>query len=223
MTPTFSVLVPTIGRSSLEATVRSYLAQERIWGDELHVLIDTHGRAISGTCRSMIARQAPTWPDGVYVDEYDAGERETWLGVAQMNRRWRSGRVTGSHVLILGDDDCYTPAAFATLRSICGAEPDRPVLFQFVAPWREVLWDRPRLRKSRISGCCIAVPRAWMVEHPTGHYVEHDYDWIVGIVDRARAAGHEPIWLAEVFVVARPAADTAARWPTAGAALEVAR
>jgi hypothetical protein len=205
MMPTFSVLVGSIGRPSLAQLLDSIARQDRVPGDQVIIAFD----AFEQSADDLAARQALVAGYGVGFQSttYDAGYH--WLGVEQINHALRTVPLTGSHVFTLGDDDIFVDGAYARLRPICAAEPARPVLYRFLTPpttpdgqpWRMVLWDEPQLRRSHISGCCIAAPVGAVGQMSTRRYVEHDYDWIVDIV---RRAGQPIRWLDDVLVIARP-------------------
>lgn len=198
MTPTFTVLIGSIGRLSLRHTLDSIARQARVPGDQALVAFDSFEQGD----QDLEARHAlvASYGDGFASVEYDAGYH--WFGIEPINHAIRTRRATfGSHVFTLGDDDVFVDDAYATLRPLCAAAPLRPILYRFLAPWREVLWDVPQMQRSRISGCCIAAPGPFVDEFPTRQYVEHDYDWMVSILS---AAAIDPLWLDRVLVIARP-------------------
>jgi len=206
----FAVIVGSDGRECLPDLVRSFLRQDRVPDDRLVIVLDAFEKTDVQLqrARQLVREARREFPDGresVAVLQYDSGYH--WLGVEQINWAIREmlPQMPCSHVFTLGDDDVYRKRAFAILRPLCAQEPTRPILFQFMAPWRVVLWDQPRMLISHISGCCIAAPKAFVPEMPTRQYVEHDYDWMVEILQRS---GVEPLWLPKVLVIARPDAST---------------
>lgn len=193
-TPSLSIVIGTIGRPSLEWTLDSIAAQGLQGGDEVIVVRDSfEARDDKLHVRERVER----YGDRFHYFEHDAGEH--YFGIAQTNHGF--GKVRGDFVCSLGDDDIYSAGAFETLRPVLAEDRDRAVLFQFLAPWRQVLWDRPRMRRSRISGQCIAAPRAALVPMGTAHYVEVDFDWMQEILTRT---GRAPAWLRELLVITRP-------------------
>lgn len=200
MRPTFTVIMGTLGRPTLRQTLDSFARQARVDGDQIIVAIDSFEQGDRPDVQALVR----SYGDGFLVCAHDAG-LHCW-GTAQINHAFTTLPVTGSHVLTLGDDDVYVDGAFSRLRSICGVDPLRPVLARFVAPWRELLWDVPIFQRSRISGCCIAAPRAFVGLHPVLNpagqpYPEHDFDWMTDILVKAE---RPPLWLDEVIVIARP-------------------
>jgi hypothetical protein len=232
MTPTFTILIGSKGRPSLRATLESIVSQALV-GDQVYVgfdglQVDLAQMALwalaedapwlknvvrfyrhVGTNRDDVTKIIPTkWSRTRAPIRIPPGAPYSWLGVEQINYAIRSLPITGSHVFTLGDDDVFVPGAFTHLRAIAAEDPLRPLLYRFVAPWREVLWDRPRLQIAKISGCCIAAPREFVDEHPTAIEPTHDYRWLEAIVAKATAAGHPPRWIDYIGVVARPDAST---------------
>ncbi len=204
-TPTFSVLVVCIGRASLRRTLESFLAQELVEGDELHLVINPDEPECDA---SFIARQSTqaqirSYPATIVVHACDQiGYYNKW------NWAMYNVRHNASHVLpMMGDDDIFRKGAFTKLRAACAPDPQRPVLFRFLSPLRFVLWDEPRMQMSRISGHCIAVPIEFFDDMPasTRDYKEADYDWMLNVLTKAKYLGYnDPLWLDEMLIVARP-------------------
>lgn len=203
MTPTFTVLIGSIGRPELRHALDSIHRQARVPGDQVIVSIDSFEQGDRPDVQALVGQ----YGGGFHVCAYDSGYH--FFGVEQINYALRAMPITGSHLVTIGDDDVFVDGAYETLRPICAADPSRPVLYRFLAPWREVLWDRPQMRMGRISGCCIAAPRACVGPMPTQTtwpgttrpYVEHDYHWMVDIVAKAPSP---PVWLDRTLVIARP-------------------
>jgi len=195
---TYAVLIGSKGRDSLRFTLDSFARQDRRPGDRCIVAFDALDKTDLELerLRALVA----SYGDGFLSVAYDSGYH--WLGVEQINYSMRQNlHARSSHVFTLGDDDIFVDDAFATLRPWTDALPLRPILFRFLAPWRAVLWDKPRLKSSHISGCCIAAPTPFVAEMTTEKIVTHDYCWIVDVV---RKSGVDPVWLDELLVVARP-------------------
>jgi len=198
MTPTFTVLIGSLGRPSLKHTLDSIKRQSRVPGDQVIVSID----AFEQGERQEVQDFVHSYGEGFIACAYDAGYHE--FGVEQINYAWRTIPITGSHIFTIGDDDVFVDAAYSTLRPFCAAEPDRPILYRFLTPakiGRCLLWDQPRLQVCRISGCCIAAPRKFVEPMETGHGAIHDFFWIEAIVKKS---GVDPLWLNYVGVIACP-------------------
>ena len=184
MIPTFSVLIGSIGRPVLKHTLDSIARQRRVPGDQVIVAIDSFEQGDRPDVQALVR----SYGDGFEVCAYDSGYH--WLGVEQINYALRTVPITGSHIFTMGDDDVFVDDAYLTLRTLCAAVPDRPILYRFLTPENErggrlVLWDRPELQINHISGCCIAAPVADVAPMTTERIVTHDYFWIEDIVRRS--------------------------------------
>ena len=197
MTPTLTIVVPTIGRPTLETTLQSIARQALIPGDRVIVALDTYQEPPRPDVAELVARF------GFELLEVDGGVH--FMGNPQLNAA--IARCTTDYFCALGDDDIYVDGAFETIRA--KVKPGRALLFQFYAPpylvagdpTRFVLWADRVLRVANISGCCIVAPRAALVPVSDQQRCEVDFDWIVDIVAKT---GHKPIWLNDVLIIARP-------------------
>lgn len=200
MTSTFTVLMGVLGRPTLKAALDSIARQGLIPGDQVLVGIDTYEQGARPDVEALVR----SYGRGFEVCAFDAG-LHCW-GTAQINHAMATFPITGSHVFTIGDDDVFVDGAYDRLRPLCAADPLRPILYRFLAPWRQVLWDEPRMLRSHISGCCIAAPATFVGLHPVLNehgqpYPEHDFDWMQAIL---RKSEREPLWLDDVLVIARP-------------------
>lgn len=217
MRPTFTVLIGSCGRDTLEESLSS-MKHQMIPGDEVIVSFDTRARepewyetqlnrvrkfkaGFIATGYTGIADTPKVFPDG---SKAAVGQPYSWLGVEQINHALRIIPIATSHVFTIGDDDIFVDGAFANIREVCAKYPNRPILYRFIAPNRWLLWDKPRLRPCWISGCCIAAPVQYVGPHPTDIETTHDYRWIEDILHNAKRDGWDPVWMDFVGVVARP-------------------
>src|SRR5690242_11338848 len=128
MTPTFTVLIGSIGRPSLSAALESIATQRLYPDDQVIVGFD----AFEQSPQQLEDRIKLVREFGFNAVAYDAGYH--WLGVEQINHALRTVPITGSHVFTIGDDDIFRPGAYDVLREHCAVDPLRPVLYRFVAP-----------------------------------------------------------------------------------------
>ncbi len=197
MSASLTIIVPTIGRSTLETTLQSIARQELQSGDRVIVALDTYLEPPRPDIAALVARY------GFTLLPIDGGVH--FMGNPQLNAAL--AMVETDYVIALGDDDIYVDGAIARLRP--KLKNGRAVLFQFYAPpylvagnpERFVLWADRTLRVANISGCCIAAPREALVPVSDHQRCEVDFDWIVAIVQKT---GHKPVWMDDVLIIARP-------------------
>ncbi len=194
---TLTIIVPTIGRPTLETTLQSIARQDLRSGDCVIVALDTYQEPPRPDVAALVARY------GFDLLLVDGGVH--FMGNPQLNAALDT--VTTDYVCALGDDDVYVDGAISRLRP--KLKDGRAILFKFYAPRylvfgnpeRFVLWMDRTLRVANISGCCIAAPREAIVPVSDHQRCEVDFDWIVEIVQKT---GHKPIWMDDVLIIARP-------------------
>lgn len=155
--PTFSVVIPTIGRDTLHRTLMS-IASQPVPAEPI-VVADTCGMApqtlaaIRDTCGNWGAR----------LLTLDAGYHDT--GSPQLAHGFKAS--SGQWVLNCGDDDVYLPEAFSTIKwAIDEQDRPRPLLFcvtMHPAPHRGnrvpvELWAERRIEQFNVTGQCFVVP-----------------------------------------------------------------
>ena len=199
--PLLSVIVPTVGRPSLERTVNSLLRQGEWLPWEAILVGDTH----AGTWTPQLGRAADLaarYSEHLRYVEHDGG-CHAW-GHPQRNHGATVAR--GRYLSWLGDDDIYVRWAFETLAQALGGREDAPRvhLFRWIAPWKQLLWHTAGyLEESHIDAECIICPNdpeklgTW-----TNRY-QGDYDFIRETVDRWGGL-ERVIWQPEVIAQAQP-------------------
>ncbi len=230
MNPTIAIVIPTIGRPTLQRTLDSIRGQDLIDGDRVIVALDTFQEPPRPDVRELVEGYGRPFE----LLEHDGGDH--WQGMPQLNRAIAEvafGQVSVGNSSVskvdythnrtdflcdLGDDDSYTIGAIAKIRSALSCHEPADwnkivLLFQFIypGPSRERLWrpGDPTLRVGNISGCCMVVPVDGIILAPPDHEGISDFWWI-----ERNCAGREIIWMDDVCIVARPDAMTEKRWPT---------
>lgn len=178
--PRLSIVLPTVGRPSLERTLASIQVQRLLPGDEVLVVADgEQAMAQEAFHRSGLP--------GVFLSV--PGPNGDW-GHTPRNRAL--GRAQGDYLLFIDDDDIYVPGALTAVREALGLHPGRPHLFRMVRPkYGDVLWRVPRIVQGNVSTQMIVVPN---LPHRCGVWgtrYEGDLDFI-----RSTAA----LWPAEALV-----------------------
>lgn len=168
MTPTFSIVVPTVGRLSLVLALQSLVDQPLASGDEI-LVVGADTPYIVQAAERVGARHLTHAPAG------DFGYSERAFGMAA---------ASASHLAFLDDDDVYLPGAFAAMRAQIAAAPDRPHLFKMIAPWGETLWRQSGVfRCGNFGGAQFVTPN---IPAQLGRYsdrYEADYDFIMSTLE----------------------------------------
>jgi hypothetical protein len=151
--PTISVVIATIGRPSLRATLESIRSQRLIEGDEILVAVDgAFPRAVE------MAREA-----GPPVRWVQTSRRGYWgHGI----RNWvfdhqgldEPTRLHGDLLAAIDDDNVFTPWAFDSVRRAARAKPGCPLLFRVVMMDGTIIWRSAEVAANNVDTCSLVVP-----------------------------------------------------------------
>lgn len=182
---TISVVIPTLGRPSLAATLESCAG-----ADEVIVVLDTS----RGATRESLP---PMPPDSIFT--------EGAFGVTGGH----AGRVhgircaTGTHLAFMDDDDVYAPGAFDAMRD---AACDAPVIFRMDHYTHGVLWWEPVIRFGNVSTQQYLIPNEpaklgnWTPHAPGLPEPGGDYTFIKECSENFGGV----VWRDEIVSVLRP-------------------
>lgn len=201
-TPLLSVIIPTIGRPSLERTLRS-LRQQGSWLSWEAILV---GDTYDGTWAAGLVcaqEQARGDPHLRYV-AHDGGVH-AW---GHPQRNYGATVALGRYLAWLGDDDVSLPGAFDAIgRAIrTYGHEHRVFLFRWIAPWKSVLWhtaghlgDAP----GHIDAECIVCPNDPDRLGTWTHRYQGDFDFITETIGK-HGGLERVIWQPEVIAQAQP-------------------
>lgn len=127
-------IVATLGRSSLQATLRSIEAYP---GDEILVV----GAMTEKPCREV--RFLPHAPGG------DWGHTE---------RNYATGFAHGRYLAHIDDDDVYVPGTRAVMAGAIATTPGRPIIFRMQFPNGITLWENEEIRCGNLGTPCFLIP-----------------------------------------------------------------
>lgn len=191
--PMFTVVIPTLGRETLERTLMSIRSQRIGNLAEILVVLDS----FEADAATMIATMDLCRMNGAIYAEHNAGRHDT--GSPQLELGYR--QATGRWILNCGDDDVYEPFAFMAMqRAIVHDVTTRPLMFRTVlhpAPQRGdqresiVLWQERRIERGRITGQCFLAPN---VPEKLGRWVD-DVTFMAETVEKWGSVG----WRTEVI------------------------
>jgi glycosyltransferase involved in cell wall biosynthesis len=185
--PRLSVIVATLGRDTLRRALQSAADQPLLPGDEVLVVGD--GDHIERVAAEFGFRYIRCAAGG------DFGYSE---------RNYAMPFASGTHLLFLDDDDCYTPGAFDAIRRAIAANPERPLMFRMVAPWGQTLWVDPTVREANHGGAQFVVPNVADRLGTWGTRYEGDFDFCMSTL--AHYPDGSLVWDETVIYVCRPAA-----------------
>lgn len=127
-------IVPTIGRSSLLATLRSI---ETMPGDE--IIVVSNGWRVKD-------------PRVRYVDCEPGGD---W---GHAERNFATPHAKGRYIAHIDDDDVYAPGTRALMADAIMQTPDRPVLFRMRFPNGITLWRDPKIYCGNVGTPMFLIP-----------------------------------------------------------------
>jgi glycosyltransferase involved in cell wall biosynthesis len=178
-----SVIVPTLGRDTLAATLESIVPQ-LAQGDEVIVVADgpqPTAAAIVRTIRSDDVRYFAHGPTHV------KGNSQRNAGIAG---------ATGDYLLFMDDDDVYVAGALDMIRDAARAEAGRSFVFR-MDNYGTILWRARRLSYGDVGTPMFVAPN---VRGAVPSWRDSDYDFACDFVARHGP----PVWREEVVAVVRP-------------------
>ncbi len=179
-----SVVIPTLGRPSLERTLESCAA-----ADEIIVVLDTSRGTTELPCK--LPPNAEFLADRFGVTGGHAG-RVVGIGMA-----------SGTHLAFMDDDDIYLPGAIDLMRS---AACDVPVIFRMDHYTHGHLWRTPTIEFGNVSTQMYLVPNdparlgTWTPHVPGIPEPGGDYTFIKETCEKMGG----PVWRPEVIAKLRP-------------------
>lgn len=177
-----SIIVPTSGRPSLQATLASLVAQplQTTGPDADEVLVVGLAHASVLDYADLGVRYLSTGLG------HDWGCYERTHGIAQ---------ATGTHLAFLDDDDTWRPEARAAIADAMQTTPDKPVLFRMRYPDGRVLWTDQRLRVGNVSTQMILIPNDRQKLGRWTRRREGDFDFLWSM----KWPASEVVWRREVI------------------------
>ncbi len=195
--PWLSVVIPTIGRDTLERTLHSLHKQPESAGVEVLVVADTFG----GYSYPLINARELVEAEGDCWLEHDAGVH----CVGQPQRTAGMTAAAAPWVWFSQDDDIAAVDSLACIEAAIDAQPrPRPIFFRLLAHWRELIWRTPTLALGNIDADCLVFPRHIAQRCQWGLRYEGDFDVACQAFN---FSGGDVGWVDQVVSIARPDED----------------
>ncbi len=131
---TISYILPTIGRESIGATLRSIVLRE---GDEI-IIVGDRFRVSDHRVR--------------YIDCAPGGD------YGHTERNYAQKFAKARYVAHIDDDDTYAPGARDLMADAMGKTPDRPVLFRMRFPNGITLWNDQKIHCGNVGTPMFLLP-----------------------------------------------------------------
>lgn len=209
-------VIATQGRETLLRAIRSVLSQDVRPDDHLIVVVDTHDRAALNwdTLSTVWIDVIKPHRDRLTMDlVYCPSDRATW---SHEQARYGVSLVPEGHwISLLGDDDVYTPGAWAAMRARAEAGPPRPLLFRMDHNAAGIIWKEAGLvggrwvgtvQEGMISEQNLIVPKlpGLMGQWDCTRYAG-DFDWVRSTLELWAEQGIAPEWEETIIQFSRPA------------------
>jgi len=194
MPPWLSVVIPTIGRDSLQMTFDALGAQPECAGVEVLVVADTYG----GNTDELTRARLRTELAGFNWLEHDAG----FHCVGQPQRTHGARQAHAPWIWFGQDDNVPAKDSLALIeQTIDAQEHARPLFFRMRTFWGSEVWHEPMLSIGNIDADCLVFPRAIAKQVEWGLRYEGDYD---AAKHAYQLSDGDVGWIDEVVSVARP-------------------
>jgi glycosyltransferase involved in cell wall biosynthesis len=179
-----SVVVPTIGRTSLKRTLQSIVPQLDL-GDEVVIVGD-------GPCKH---RKGMIESFGVKVRYMELPRKANDWGGTPRNMGMRN--ALGNYIAFMDDDDVFLPGAFKAMHETINHYTGRAFLFKMMRMGK-VIWERPELVIGNVSTQMILMPNRPTTNPVWEGFYEADFKFISDLV--AQQPYYAPImWMDDVI------------------------
>lgn len=198
--PRLSVIVPTIGRPSLDQALASVRSQAG--GDQVELLVVADASGYHPAHLQAIEDTAA---------EYDARYFEHGAGFSAWGhpqRNFAMPQATGAYLAFLDDDDIWTPDAYEQIQRALdmGEASTRLHIFRMRYPDGAVLWARPQVAPGNVGTPMLVVANDPAMLGRWGNRYEGDFDFLTSTLARCEAGRGALQWWARVICLIRPGA-----------------
>jgi hypothetical protein len=187
--PTLSIIIPTLGRPTLTATLASIRTQQLTDGDEVILVQD--GPEEEATRKVFEESGVPGKYFGLdrHYGDIGATPRNAGMAVAR-----------GDYLAFMDDDDYYLDGAFDSIRRAIARYAGRPMMFRMVRPgWAQTIWREQVVRLGNVSTQMIVTPNQSAKLGQWGPYRCGDLAFIVTTLEHWPAGSL--VWCADTIAV----------------------
>lgn len=175
-----SFIVPTVGRPSLLATLKSI---ETLPGDEIIIV----GKGASLGLQSLRrARQ-----EIVLVDCEPGGD---W---GHAERNFATPFARGQYIAHIDDDDTYVPGTRSLMEDAVRTHPGHPVLFKMRFPNGITLWQEPVIRCGNVGTPMFLMPNRPTMLGQWGSFIGGDCQFL----ETSKWKDEDYVWREEVIAL----------------------
>jgi glycosyltransferase involved in cell wall biosynthesis len=183
-----TIIVPTVGRPSLEKTLDSIASQIRRF-DQVFVV----GDGIYPESRKLVQKYGVQYayfelPDGPH---HDWGARARNFGIEIAKK---------AYIAFMDDDDHYLPWAFEIIKEAVHRFPGHPFIFRMQHE-EQTIWKTTELSVGNVSSQMIIVPNDQKKLGRFSDRYEGDFDFIKSTADFYSPEGNPFIWSEDVISV----------------------
>lgn len=169
-----SFVVPSVGRQSLAATLRSI----ETWpGDEILLVVRDGILSSDPRVRYVHCAQGNDW--------------------GAFERNYATPFAKGRYLAHIDDDDAYAFGTRALMQDAIEKTPDRPVLFRMRYPNGITLWAEPELRCGNVGTPMMLIPNRPEMLGTWGSFVGGDCNFL----ETMKWQPEEIVWRPEVIAL----------------------
>ena len=183
-----TIVIPTIGRSSLEATLDSIACQIEMF-DQVFVI----GDGTYPETRKLVQKYGIQY--GYF--ELKDGPHHDWGATA---RNFGIEIAKKAYIAFMDDDDRYLPGAFKCIKTAIQTFPGHPFMFRMLHE-REILWKTNELCIGNVSSQMVVVPN---IQAKLGRFSERydgNFDFIRSTADFYFPDYNPFIWCEDIISV----------------------
>lgn len=192
----FSIVIPTCGRQTLEATLRSIIKAGASEDDEVIVV----GNGPQPKAKDIVSRYGGKSVPGRL--RYFETAPDPYPG--HLQRTLGMEHTMGSHLIFIDDDDEYVDDAISKMRGIVSRNPGSLHMFRMISEKMKgkLIWGVKGVLFCNVSTQNIVVPNIKDRFGKWGLRRGGDYDFIRSTTDKWPGKDNDIIWVDEVTVIA---------------------